>query len=210
MRADAARNRERILVAARDLVAERGPGVPLDEVARHAGVGVATLYRRYPDRTALLEAVVLHCLQLTTQAARRARAEADDPWQALTRYLREALELRVSAVIPAVLGVVDLGGGELERARTDSAEAVEALVDEAHAAGCLAEDVTFADIGTMLVRIARPLLGPLTEETKHALARRHLELFLRALTPEGGAAGSALPEPALTRHDLPDLTEEES
>jgi AcrR family transcriptional regulator len=209
MRADAARNRERILVAARDLVADRGPDVPLDEVARRAGVGVATLYRRYPDRAALLEAVVLHCLQLTTRAARCARAEADDPWQALTRYLREALELRVSAVIPAALGVVDLGGGELERARIDSAEAVEALVDDARAAGLLAVDVTFTDIGTMLVRIARPLPGSLTEETKHALARRHLELFLRALAPECGAAGPALPEPALTRHDLHDLTEEE-
>ena len=59
MRVDARRNLEQLLAAARDLVAEKGAGVALEEVAQRAGVGIATLYRRFPDRTALLRGVVL-------------------------------------------------------------------------------------------------------------------------------------------------------
>lgn len=207
MRADAQRNQERILLAARDLVVERGPEVPLDEVARRAGVGIATLYRRFPDRHTLLEAVALQALEATRAAARSAREEEEDPFEALTRYLREALELRVSAVMPAVLDVLDLSTGELQRARDESAEAVETLVDEAHAAGALAADITFADIGTMLVRIARPLPGPMTAEAKNELARRHLALFIRCLTPERIPGMPGLPGPALSRRELHELTE---
>lgn len=209
MRADAQRNQERVLLAARDLVVERGPDVPLDEVARRAGVGIATLYRRFPDRRSLLEAVALDALDATTTVARRVREEEADPFAALAMYLREALELRVSAVMPAVLDVLELSTGELQRAREESAQAVEALVDRAHAAGALADDITFADIGTMLVRLARPLPGPMSAEAKHDLARRHLALFLRCLPPSAPAVDDGLPGPALSRAGLHELTEEE-
>ncbi|HEX6875461.1 MAG TPA: helix-turn-helix domain-containing protein [Nocardioidaceae bacterium] len=207
MRADAQRNLERLLETARDLVVERGPNVPLDEVARKAGVGIGTLYRRFPDRDALLEAVVLEALTATAAAARRAADEESDAFEALARYLREALELKVSAVIPAVLDVLDLTDADLRAARTASSEAVERLVDAAHDAGALAKDVTFADVGMMLVRIARPLPGPMTPELKHDLARRHLELFIRGLraapTPEAGE----LTGPELSLPDLRKLTQ---
>ena len=108
MRADARRNLEQLLAAARDLVAEKGAGVALDEVAQRAGVGIATLYRRFPDRTALLRGVVLDALEQTRLAAERAAEEHDDAFEALAAYLRAALELRVSAVIPQVLDVLDL------------------------------------------------------------------------------------------------------
>ena len=108
MRADARRNLEQLLEAARDLVAERGAGVALEEVAQRAGVGIATLYRRFPDRTALLRGVVLDALDRTRLVAERAAEEHDDPFEALAAYLRAALELRVSAVIPQVLDVLDL------------------------------------------------------------------------------------------------------
>jgi AcrR family transcriptional regulator len=198
MRADARRNLEQLLTAARDLVAEKGAGVALDEVAQRAGVGIATLYRRFPDRSALLRGVVLDALERTRAAAEQAGDEHDDAFEALAAYLRAALELRVSAVIPQVLDVLDLEEAELAAAREASARATEALVDAAHTSGQLPGDVTFADVGMMLVRIARPLPGPMPDELKHDLARRHLELFIRGL--RGGSGELAGPE--LSRTDL--------
>jgi AcrR family transcriptional regulator len=185
MRADARRNHERILLAARDVIADRGPAVPLEDIALRAGVGIGTVYRRFPDRSALLRAVVLDALTQTRRAAERAAEENDDPFEALAAYLRTALDLRVSAVVPHVLGILDLHEPEVASARDASARAAEDLVDEAHASGDLPKDVTFLDIGMMLVRIARPLPGPLSDETKQDLARRHLELFIRGLRTEG-------------------------
>jgi AcrR family transcriptional regulator len=198
MRADARRNLEQLLEAARDLVAEKGAGVALEEVAQRAGVGIATLYRRFPDRTALLRGVVLDALEQTRVAAEQAAEENDDAFEALAAYLRAALELRVSAAIPQVLDVLDLEEPELAGARESSARATEALVDAAHASGALPQDVTFADVGMMLVRIARPLPGPMPEQLKHDLARRHLELFIRGLRSDAGE----LAGPELSRGDL--------
>jgi AcrR family transcriptional regulator len=190
MRADARRNLERILLAARDMIVERGPDVPLDDVARRAEVGSGTLYRRFPDRDALLHAVALDALTGTVTAARAASEQADGPFDALARYLRRTLELRVSAVLPALLGVVDLEGDpELSPLRDEAVRLVEGFVSAAHEAGTLPEDVTFADIGMMAVRIARPLPGPLSPQDKDALARRHLELFVRGLRAQAAAPG---------------------
>ena len=201
MRADARRNLEQLLAAARDLVADKGAGVALEEVAQRAGVGIATLYRRFPDRRALLRGVVIDALERTRAVAEQAAEEHDDPFEALADYLRAALELRVSAVIPQVLDVLDLEEPELAAAREASALATEALVDAAHVSGDLPKDVTFADVGMMLVRIARPLPGPMPDELKDELARRHLELFIRGLR---GGEGS-LDGPALSRRDLAEL-----
>ena len=178
LRADARRNQERLLDAARALIAERGAQVPLEDVAREAGVGIGTLDRRFPDREALLRAVVLDALERARVAAEHA-AELEDPFEALATYLRVALELRVSAVMPQVLDVMDLDDPEMAKAR--DASAVERLVQAAHDAGAIPADVTFSDVAMMLVRIARPLPGPLPREVKDDLARRHLELFIRGL-----------------------------
>ncbi|GAA3212171.1 TetR/AcrR family transcriptional regulator [Nonomuraea helvata] len=188
MRADARRNQEQILLAARDLVAERGHDVPLDDIARRAGVGSATLYRRFPDRDTLFHALAMDALTRTAAAAVTAAEEESDPFEALARYLREALELRVSAVLPALLDVVDPAGDpELSPVREESADAVRRIIADCHAAGALPVDVTFMDVAMMLVRIARPLPGPLSAEAKHELARRHLELFIGGLRAMGAA-----------------------
>ncbi len=202
MRADARRNYEQLLGAAGELVAERGPQVPLDEVARRAGVGIATLYRRFPDRDALLRALVLDALIRTREAAEKAAAN-DDPFEALATYLRDALALRVSAIMPQVLNLIDPGDAEVAEARDASAQAVADLVDAAHAGGDLPEDVTFADVGMMLVRIARPLPGPMAADLKDDLARRHLDLFIRGLrAPGAGELGG----PELDREQLAWIT----
>ncbi|MBO2457618.1 TetR/AcrR family transcriptional regulator [Actinomadura sp. LCR2-06] len=188
MRADARRNLERILAAARDMIVERGPDVPFDDVARRAQVGSGTLYRRFPDRGTLLHAVALDALTGTLHAVRDACEQEAEPFDALARYLRRTLELRVSAVLPALLGRVDLEGDpELSPLRAEAVRLLEGLVAAAYGAGTLPDDVTFADIGMMAVRIARPLPGPLPAEEKQALARRHLELFIRGLRAQAAS-----------------------
>src|SRR5919201_5326161 len=91
LRADALRNREHVLAAARAVFVEQGADAPLDDIARRAGVGIATLYRRFPDRDALMRAVVLDVLSRV--GAEAARALEDDPtaFASLARYMRAAL-----------------------------------------------------------------------------------------------------------------------
>jgi AcrR family transcriptional regulator len=206
LRADARRNSEQLLAAARDVVVERGAGAPLDEIARRAGVGIATLYRRFPDRAALLRAVVLDALERTARAAAAALTEETDGFAALVRYMHAALDARVSAVIPLVLDILDPEDDDLRDAREASAELVQRIVDEAHADGSLPADVTFGDIGTLLVRFSRPLPGPVPPANDEELAHRHLDLLVEGLRP---SAGRRAPDgPRLERTDLRELREE--
>jgi AcrR family transcriptional regulator len=184
MRSDARRNHEQLLAAARDVVVERGPGAPLDEVARRAGVGIATLYRRFADRGSLLTAVVVDALELSRDSAERAlAAERDgesDGLDALASYMHDVLDVRVSAVIPLVLGRDDLDETAIAPVREQSASAVERLVQAAHDDGSLPREVTFGDVGTLLVRLSRPLPA-LPAEANDDLAHRHLDLVLAGL-----------------------------
>src|SRR6266513_4061814 len=117
LRADARRNREQLLAAARDVFVEQGPGAPLDEIARRANVGIATLYRRFPDRESLMRTVLLDVLGRVGHQARLAQAEEPDALSALVRYMHRALDVRIAAVIPALLGQLTLGDEEMLRAR---------------------------------------------------------------------------------------------
>src|SRR3954453_299932 len=105
LRADARRNHEQVLAAAREVFVERGAGAPLEEVAGRAGVGIATLYRRFGDREGLLRAVVLQALEDSRAAAESALAaeEDTDGLTALGQYMHAVLDLRVSAVVPLAL-----------------------------------------------------------------------------------------------------------
>lgn len=198
LRADARRNLEQILLAAREVVAERGAGVPLEEIARRAEVGIGTLYRRFPDRDALLRALVLDALARSRSAAERA-LEEHDGFEALAHYMHAVLDLRVSAVIPQVLHRFDLRDAELGPARDASASAVQRIVDAAHEDGSLPTEIGFGDIGTFLVRLSRPLPGAVPLAMSDELAHRHLDVFLTGLRrSEPGSLGGR----ALTREDL--------
>src|SRR5580658_3290336 len=137
LRADARDNRERLLDAARDLFIEYGPRASLDEIARRAGIGIATLYRRFPQRQALMHAVVLDALLRTAAEARQAADEEPDPFGALVRYMHRVIAVRTAAVIPALLGEISLDDEEIMRAREAVSAPVEALVEAAHRAGTL-------------------------------------------------------------------------
>ncbi|HEY3035879.1 MAG TPA: helix-turn-helix domain-containing protein [Streptosporangiaceae bacterium] len=201
LRADARDNRRRLLKAARDVFIESGPGAPLEEIARRAGTGIATLYRRFPDRRALIREVVLDALLRTAEEARQAAAEAPDPFAALARYMHRAIDMRTAAVIPALLGEIPFDDEEITRARRAGPAAVQALVDAAHRAGALRPDVTSGDIGVLIVRLSRPLPGGFPPEVHYRLSHRHLSLVidgLRATARQPAELGG----PALTLADL--------
>ena len=205
MRSDARRNTGLLLHAARDVFIEEGPDASLEEIARRAGVGIATLYRRFGDRETLLRAVVHAALVATGDAAERAARDHADPFDALAGYVHAVLDLRTSAVIPALLDRLDLTEPQLDAARRRSARLADGLLTAAQRAGALRRDVAFGDIGLMLVRLSRPLPGPIPPGTQAELAHRHAEVYLRGL--RAVASGDPLPGPGLEIADLRRLIE---
>lgn len=212
LRADARNNRARLLAAARDVFVELGPSAPLDEVARRAGTGIGTLYRRFPDRAALARAVVLDALERTVEEATRAQAATTDPFDALIRYLHRVLDLRTTAVISVLLEQVSLAEPELATAGEAGAQALQDLIDAARQAGALRADVTFGDLATLVVRLSRPLPGAFTREQADQLGHRHLDLLVDGLRDTADPART-LDGPTVTRAQLramrdPDATRE--
>src|SRR5712691_6900335 len=205
LRADARRNREHVLAAAREVFVEHGPDAPLDEIARRAGVGIATLYRRFPDRAALLRAVVLDVLARAGAEAGASEAEEADPFSALARYMHRALDLRVSAVMPALLGHISFEDDEVKQARQNAVAPVLRLIEAAHAAGRLRLDAAFGDVGLLLVRLSRPLPGPMPRDLDLRLAHRHLDLVLAALQAHPESTPAPLSGPAMTLGELQTL-----
>jgi len=180
---------------------ERGPAASLEEIARRAGTGIATLYRRFPDRRALIRAVVLDALERTIEEARQAADAEPDPFRALARYMHRAIDLRTAAVIPALLAEAPFDDEEIRRVRLTGPATVQALVDAAHQAGALRPDVTSGDIGMLIVRLSRPLPGGFPPETNHSLSHRHLDLLIDGLRP-AARQPAELGGPALTLADL--------
>jgi AcrR family transcriptional regulator len=201
LRADARRNHEQVLAAAREVFLAAGPGVPLEDVARRAGVGIATLYRRFGDREGLLRAVVVAALEdsrAAAEAALQAAGEGMDGLAALAAYMHAVLDLRVSAVVPLALDRLDLEDPEIGLAREASAAAMERLIRAAHDDGSLPCEVGFADIGTLLVRLSRPLPGRVPIELDDRLAHRHLDLAVAGMRSDS----RALSEKGLSRQEL--------
>ncbi|WP_327679108.1 TetR/AcrR family transcriptional regulator [Kitasatospora sp. NBC_00458] len=193
MRADAERSRRRILDAACEVFLERGPDAPLDAVVRRAGVGPGTLYRRFPDREALVRALVTDLLTRLAAAAVRAREEEADPYRALRRFVHAAADLRMGAAIVVLLErlVVD---EELAAARSGAVSAVGDLLRAAQDAGRLRADVGMGDLVLLCVRVSRPLPGGLAAlDADGALVHRHLDLALAGLRPGASDEGTGEP-----------------
>ncbi|MER7462880.1 TetR/AcrR family transcriptional regulator [Streptomyces sp. NPDC097981] len=197
-RADAVRNRERILVAAREVLVEQGSGAPFDEVARRAGVGNATLYRHFPDRGALVHHVVLFVMDRVTAQAEDSLAEEPDAFVALCRFTHAAADERIGALCPMLAGDFDHEHPELIAAREALAKAVETLVVAGQEAGLIRSDVGAGDLMIALSQLSRPLPG-ITCQAVDGFVHRHLQLFLDGLR---APARSELPGSAATLEDL--------
>ncbi|HET6359648.1 TetR/AcrR family transcriptional regulator [Streptomyces sp.] len=197
-RADALRNRERIVTAAREMFTEHGCEVPLDEIARRAGVGNATLYRNFPDREALVREVVCSVMDRTSEEAERALAETSDAFEALSRFAHAAADERVSALCPMVAATFDQHHPDLEAARKRVEQLVELLMERARAAGQLRPDVGVGDLTVAIAQLSRPPAGTgcgMFDRFVH----RHLQLFLDGLR---APAASELPGATTTMEDL--------
>ncbi|MFD6247380.1 TetR/AcrR family transcriptional regulator [Streptomyces roseolus] len=197
-RADALRNRERLVAAAREMFVEFGCAVPYDEIARRAGVGNATLYRNFPERPELVHEVVLSILGRLVERAERAAAEEGDTFAAVSRFAHEAADERVGALCPMLDGTFDKDHPDLVVERERLEEAVEGLVRRAQAAGRLRADIAVADLMIGVSQLTRPLPGSGCEDFA-PFVHRHLQIFLDGLE---APARSALEGAPATLGDL--------
>lgn len=190
MRADAQLNRERILDVARQVFAARGLDVPMAAIARRAGVGVATLYRRFPTREALIIAVFGDQLTQCVSVVDDALADPD-PWRAFRTAIERMCAMQVAdrgfsaAFLTAFPDAVDF-----ERARTRAEERFAEVVRRAKAAGALRADFDRADLA-LIMHANAGLAGAATADAM-AASRRLIAYLLQAFRADGA---EALPPP---------------
>ncbi|MGW2253055.1 TetR/AcrR family transcriptional regulator [Kitasatospora sp. NPDC001660] len=201
LRADATRNRERIVLAARDAFVEHGADVPLDEIAKRAGVGNATLYRNFPDRASLILAVTLLVKSRILALAETATAEADggtSPFDALQRFAHATVEEKVGALCMVFGTRVDPFDPDVVEIRERLHAAVGGLLERADAAGELRSGVGQGDLFVAMSQLSRPL--PNTScRMLDDFVHRHLQLFLDGLR---APARSVLPGRPATFEDF--------
>jgi AcrR family transcriptional regulator len=197
LRADAERNRRQLVDAARVVYAERGLDAPLDEIARRAGVGNATLYRRFPTRCQLIAAVFADTLREVVDATGRALADPD-PWQGFTGHLTFLCQLQAGNRALADLLTATLSGAdELEQLRGRALRGLTRLIDRAKASGDLRADFGHQDV--VLLLMANAGLIERTADAAPAAWRRHLSYVLaglRSTAAPPGAAGPTAPAPS--------------
>ncbi|MFJ4472841.1 TetR/AcrR family transcriptional regulator [Streptomyces sp. NPDC089424] len=198
-RADAVRNRERIVTAAREMFVEHGPDVPLDEIARRAGVGNATVYRNFPDRDALVREVVCSVMDRTAQAAQQALDENGDAFAALERFVHASADERISALCPMISSTFDEHHPDLLAARGRVEQLVDEVMARAKAAGQLRTDVGVGDLMIVVAQLSRPPAGAACFSLDRFI-HRHLQMFLDGL--RAPARSGSLPGTAVTLEDL--------
>lgn len=198
MRADAERSRRSLLDAACALFVEVGITAPLEAVARRADVGIATLYRHFPTRVALVAAVAVDVMARSRAEARAALAEEPDGFAALRRYMHRVLDVSAPAIMPQLDEEVRRAP-EVRSLLDSTAAAQSELIALAERQGSLRAGVTFADIGLALARFSRPIGGGFDPAFEAGVAHRHLDVFIDGLRDAGGPA---LPGPELTLGNL--------
>ncbi|HET6289739.1 MAG TPA: helix-turn-helix domain-containing protein [Amycolatopsis sp.] len=173
---DAARNRTQVLEAARECFAERGLATDVREIARRANVGVATLYRHFPTKDDLVEAVLEQDVAEWAAVSERAKA-AEDPWEGIGLFVERTLAMM--ARHRAFLDGLTVTEGALEACRAHLAESLDGLVERAHREGRLRAGITAADIGLQILALGR--IVELTSAQGDDVWRKHAGLVLGAL-----------------------------
>ena len=189
LRADAQLNRDRILSAAAKLFAERGLGVPIEEIARRAGVGVATLYRRFPTRADLAAAAFERSMSKFTEVVDRALANprAGDGFREL---IFDVCEVQASdAGLRDLLTTAFPAASVVEQRTGEAVLKVKELIARAQEEGCVRADLVVADIVVMLLANSGVLAA--TSDAAPDAWRRFSALMVDAFTSGRGP----LPEP---------------
>ncbi|MCB0861896.1 MAG: TetR/AcrR family transcriptional regulator [Solirubrobacterales bacterium] len=201
-RKDAARNRERIIQAAGELFAEQGLEATLNGIAHHAGLGVATVYRHFPDKDSLLDTLFQEHLDDWQQLFEDGLADPD-PWHAVVTVHERALELwqRNRALRDIVLRSPHAPKhSEQQRARLHPI-AVE-LIERARQAGKVRPDATTQDFGVILIMVSAVMEAG--RGVAPDLWRRYLRIALQGLRQEG-ASLEPLAVPAVAPEQMDEL-----
>lgn len=147
MRADARRNYERIVATAREMYFEQGVDVPLDDIVKRAGVGAGTLYRHFPTREVLLEAVYRQEIEDLAERVRTLTKELS-PEEALRRWLHEQVRFQKerAGLAAALKAAIDAESGTFQHCKATLRDAVSVLVEAAQAAGAVRTDIEAVDV----------------------------------------------------------------
>jgi len=190
LRADAERNRARILAAAAEIFAERGLDVSLDDIAAHAGVGVGTVYRRFPDKDALIDALFEAKLDRAVALADDALG-LDDPWEGLTTFMRGMCRMQAEdRGFKDALLQRGPGRERVARARERIAPRGQELLARAQAAGAVR-----ADLGPFDLPMLNLCVGLIADRTRD-VAPDYWERVLTILIDGISAKAAATPMPA--------------
>jgi AcrR family transcriptional regulator len=199
LRRDAERNRQRILRAAAEVFTARGLQASLDDVARHAEVGVGTVYRRFPDKESLVEALFEERIEAMGALAEKALAEPDS-WAGLVSFLEGACtQLSADRGLHEILMFATYGRDRTARARARMQPLVTALVQRAQQDGHLRSDLRPTDM--LFIEFMISSAARYAEPVKPEIWRRYLALITDALRPER-AGTTQLPEPALRPDEM--------
>jgi AcrR family transcriptional regulator len=199
LRRDAERNRQRILAAAAEVLSERGLDATLDDVARAAGVGVGTVYRRFPDKESLIEELFRDRIDTMVATAEQALTEPD-PWQALVSYLDFAIALMAGNMgLRQLLMFSTYGKERITYARNQMAPVITRLVQRAQASGDLRPDFAGTDVKMIVFMLSS--VAEYASVSRPDLWRRYLALLIDGLRPARDSV-SALPTPPPTADDI--------
>ncbi|WP_326596112.1 TetR/AcrR family transcriptional regulator [Streptomyces sp. NBC_01803] len=175
---EAGRNDERLLRAARQVFADFGWDAPVSLIARRAGIGMGSLYRRYGSKEDLVRRIQLVAMARLTEVAEEAGARVD-PWEAFVEFMRRALRPDNDGGMLSIVGGRLAATPEIDAAAERLRVAVDALVQRAQAAGALREDVGAGDVMLSLDHLNARLPAP-TERVEQ-LHRRYVDLLLDGL-----------------------------
>jgi AcrR family transcriptional regulator len=176
-RAQAARNDQRILDAAR-AVFTADPEAPIAAVAARAGVGISALYRRYRSKEDLLQRLCLDGLQRYIAEAEAALADDGDSWDVFARFMRRCLDAGAGSLTLRFAGTFT-AGEELHRAGREAHQATQQLLDRTKAAGALRPDIEVGDLSLLFEQLQAVHAGD--ERRANELRHRYLALLLDAL-----------------------------
>ncbi|MEV7649128.1 helix-turn-helix domain-containing protein [Arthrobacter sp. NPDC089319] len=190
LRADAERNRERVLETAREVFAELGLDVSTNEIARRAGVGVATLFRRFPTRDDLVAATFADKMHAYSDAIDEALADPD-PWNGFCTYMERVCRMQADdRGFADVLTMTFPTAKAFEEERNRSANALGELLDRAKAVGKLRQDFAHQDVPLILMANAGVVTA--TRDAAPDAWRRILGYLLQSFAAE---AAQPLPDP---------------
>jgi AcrR family transcriptional regulator len=182
-RADAVRNRKRIIEAARELFAEHGFDAQVDQIARRAGVGVGTVYRHFPNKEDLLQALIDDRFEALAEAAREATADPD-PWAGFEGFMRYSAGVMAR---DRSLSEAMFERPEMMRAGAEGVgmpELLEPLVARAQESGGLREEIIWEDVPGLICGLGRALsegrIGPMEMSWE-----RYLQVILDGLRAPG-------------------------